>query len=59
MVCSATAGTKTALDIIQLSALFQLFCGIFFKALSKVNVNYLKILKKHCGPHKRSSWARV
>jgi len=26
----------------------------FFKAHGNVNVNYLKIVKKHRGPHKRS-----
>jgi len=27
----------------------------FFKALGNINVNYLKIPKKHRGPHKRPS----
>jgi len=37
--------------------LIQLFRGIFFKALGSVNVNYLKIPKKHRRPHKWPLWA--
>jgi len=55
VVCCATAGTKTALVIIQLW--FNCFAASFFKALGNTNVNYLKIPKKHCGPHKRPSRA--
>jgi len=44
--------TKTALGVIQLW--FNYFMASFFKAHGNVNVNYLKIVKKHRGPHKRS-----
>jgi len=33
-------------------ASFSYFAASFFKALGNVNVNYLKIPKKHHGPHK-------
>jgi len=49
----ATSGMKTALGIIQ--CWFNNFVASFFKALGNGNVNYLKIPKKHRGPHKRSS----
>jgi len=55
LVCSAMAGTKTALGIIRLW--FNYFAASFFKALGNVNVNHLKIPKKHRGLHKRSSRA--
>ena len=61
--CSAMAGTKIALGIIQLW--FNYFAASFIKALGNVNVNYLKIPKKHLWPHKTPSgatcgpWARV
>jgi len=55
--CSAMAGTKTALGIIQLW--FNYFATSFFKTLGNVNVNYLKIPEKHCGPHKTSRGPRV
>ena len=32
--------------------ILQLFRGVFFKALGNRNVDYLKIPKKHLGPHK-------
>ena len=48
MVCSATAGTKTALGIIQLW--FKYFTGIFFQGTCQRNIKYLKIPKKHRGP---------
>ena len=50
LVCSATTGTKTALGIIRFW--FSYFAASFFKALGNVNVNYLKILRKHRWPHK-------
>jgi len=34
------------------SALIQLFCSIFFQGIGNINVNYLKIPKKHCRSHK-------
>jgi len=49
-VCSAAAGTKTALVIIEVW--FSYFASSIFKALDNVNVNYLKIPKTHHGPHK-------
>jgi len=49
LICSAAAGTKPALDIIQLW--FSFFAASIFKALDKANVNYLKYPKKHRGPH--------
>ena len=55
LVCSTTARTKTALGIIQVW--FNYFTAPFFKAHDNVNVNYLKIPKKHRGPHKRPSRA--
>ena len=56
VVCIATGGTKTALGIIQVW--FNYFTASFFKALGNINVNYLKIPKKHCGPHKRALQAK-
>ena len=44
LLCSATAGTKSALGIIQLW--FNYFAASFFKVIGKVNVIYLKIPKK-------------
>jgi len=55
LVCSAMAGTKTALGIIQLW--FNYFATSFFNALGSVNVNSLKIPKKHRGSHKMPSRA--
>ena len=52
VVCNATAVTKTALGIIQLW--LKYFAASFFMALDNVNVSYLKLPKKHRGPHKRS-----
>jgi len=54
-VCSATAGTKTALGIIQVW--FNYSLASFFKALGNVNVHYFKIPKKQRRPHKRPSRA--
>ena len=56
-VCIATAGTKTALGIIQVW--FNYFAASFFMALGNVNVDYLKIPKKHRGPHKTPSRAHA
>jgi len=46
---------KTALDIIQFW--FNYFAASFSKALGNVNVNYLKIPKKHRTSHKTPSRA--
>jgi len=54
-VCITTAGTKTALGIIQIW--FNYFAASHFKALGNVKVNYLKIPKKHRGPNKIPSRA--
>jgi len=51
LVCGAMAGTR----IIQFW--FSYFAASFFKALGNVNVNCLKIPKKHRGPHKTPWWA--
>ena len=51
LVCCATAGTKTALGIIQLW--FNYFASFVFKAPGNLNVNYFKIPKTHRGPQKR------
>ena len=48
LVCNATTGMKTASGIIQFW--FNYFAASFFKAFGNVNVNYLKIPKKHRGP---------
>jgi len=45
LVCNSTAGTKTALGIIQLW--FNYLAESFLKALGNVNVKCLKIPKKH------------
>jgi len=55
VVCIASAGTKTALGIIQVW--FNYFQPSFFKALGNVNVDHLKIPRKHPGPHKTPSRA--
>ena len=48
LICIRTAGTKTALGIIQVW--FNYFAAYFFKALGNVNVNYFKIPRKYRGP---------